>query len=200
MNRKSVGVLVASVSAGLVLLSACGESAGGAQHDAAPKPSESAVPAGVQSQYSVLEEEISEAGGETTSGEWRIGYIVEAAEPWFEPENGKQSFREPAKGETHHIEIIPMEKSSGRVIPDVPITVEVVDAQGKVVDSQKLNFYYSEFFHYANNFSIPENGKYTLRAKLSAPTFFRHGESGEQPALAQGAQVEFADVELTKEG
>jgi hypothetical protein len=159
-----------------------------------------AIPQGVVSQYTVLEQEIKDAGGETTVGPWRIAYIVEAAEPWFHAEGGQQHFREAAAGETHHIEIIPIEVATGRVIPDVPIQLEIVDAAGAVVDGKALNFYYGEFFHYANNFSIPKAGTYTLRAKLGAPTFLRHGEANEEPALAQGAEATFTGVELKIDG
>ena len=81
----------------------------------------------------------------------------------------------------------------------MPITLEVVDADGNVVQKQALNFYYSTFYHYANNFSIAEEGTYTLRATLGAPAFNRHGEESEGPALAEGVTVEFADVELNQE-
>lgn len=179
-----------------MLLSACTSGEAETEHqDKGPE-----VPKGVASQYSVLEEEIGEAGGETTSGPWRIAYIVEKAEPWFEGYNGEQKFHQPAEGETHHIEIIPIEAETGRIVPNVPITLEVVDAKGKVVDKQELNFLYSEFFHYANNFSVENAGKYTLRATLEAPTFLRHGEEGEEPPLAEDAKVEFDGVELTPEG
>lgn len=157
------------------------------------------VPAGVQKQYEVLSAEVAERGGKTTSGPWTVSYIVEAAEPWFERHGDGDVFRKPASGETHHIEIIPTESATGRIVPDVPITLEVVAADGEVVQKQKLNFYYSTFFHYANNFSIPEAGTYTLRATLDAPQFRRHGEEAEGPALADGAVVEFDDVELTQE-
>jgi hypothetical protein len=161
---------------------------------------DTAVPAGVQQQYEVLAAEVSERGGKTTSGEWTVSYIVEAAEPWFERNDDTEDvFREPRSGETHHIEIIPTETDSGRIVPDVPITLEVVAADGEVVQEKKLNFYYSTFFHYANNFSIPEDGPYTLRATLGAPTFFRHGEEADGPALAEGTTVEFGEVELSQE-
>lgn len=158
-----------------------------------------AVPEGVAAQYAQLAEEIASEGGETESGPWRIGYIVEPAEPWHERDGDGYSFREPADDETHHIEIIPFEAETGRVVPDVPIRVEIVDADGEVVDARDLNFYYAEFFHYANNFAVPEAGDYTLRATLEAPEFPRHGEEGDEPALAEGAQVEFTDVQLEPE-
>ena len=159
-------------------------------------PSTPAVPEGVASQYATVNEEIRAEGGETTSGEWRIGYIVEPAEPWHEFTGSGHAFREAATGETHHIEIVPFEKATGRIIPDVPIRLEVLDGSGKVVEAKSLNFYYAEFFHYANNFSIPAPGRYTLRAKLDAPTFPRHGESTDTPPLSSGVTVEFRNVEL----
>lgn len=154
----------------------------------------------MQKQYEVLAAEVAERGGKTTSGPWTVSYIVEAAEPWFERRGDQNdAFRKPSSDETHHIEIIPTESATGRIVPDVPITLEVVAADGEVVQKQTLNFYYSTFFHYANNFSIPEAGTYTLRATLGAPEFRRHGEEADGPALADGAVVEFDDVELSQE-
>ncbi|HET7532546.1 MAG TPA: iron transporter [Nocardioidaceae bacterium] len=157
------------------------------------------VPAGVAEQYSVLAQEVAERGGQAKTGEWTVSYIVEAAEPWHEAHEGETHFRQPTAQETHHIEIIPTETATGRIVPDVPITLQVRDAEGKVVDEKQLQFLHSTFFHYANNFEVPEEGKYTLRATLGAPGFARHGEEGEQPALAEGAEVEFEDVELARE-
>ncbi|AZS75039.1 hypothetical protein DDE74_32650 [Streptomyces lydicus] len=184
-----------------LVLSACG----GADSDkkpAAESKSKETAPAGVAHQHTVLAAEIAARGGKTRAGDFNVGYIVEAAEPWFHAEHGmhgKQVHRAPAKDETHHIEIIPMEAKTGRIVPDVPITLEVVDKGGKVVQAKELNFYYSEFFHYANNFSIPKGGKYTLRAKLDTPNFLRHGASGEKPALSEGATATFRNVELKPE-
>lgn len=155
------------------------------------------VPAGVNEQYAVLANEISEKGKTVESGEWTVNLIAEAAEPWFDKDGAH--FRAPEAGETHHIEIIPTETSTGRIVPNVPVTLEVVDAQDKVVQELELNFYYSTFYHYANNFTVPEAGTYTLRATLGVPEFNRHGEESETPALAKGTTVEFTDVELTKE-
>lgn len=185
----------------LVLLAACGGASGvvsGVVSGGNSAGSDAELPAGVVDQYSTLEAEVGDRGGQTTSGEWNIAYIVEAAEPWFESHEGHTRFRKPTSAETHHIEIIPTEKASGRIIPDVPITVEVIDAGGQVVDEKTLNFYYSTFFHYANNFSIPVDGQYTLRATLASPTFLRHGEETEGPALSEGATVTFEGVEISK--
>jgi len=157
------------------------------------------APAGVVEQYDTLAAEVSERGGRVEQGDWTVNYIVEAAEPWFEKHGGHTSYREPEAGETHHIEIIPTETASGRIVPDVPITLEIVDTRGKVVEKQDLHFYYSTFFHYASNFHVPRAGTYTLRATLGSPAFNRHGEESDGAALAAGVTVEFDDVELATE-
>jgi hypothetical protein len=174
-------------------LAAAGPSACGAEED----KDAFALPAGVVEQYEVLAEEIAEKGKTVESGAWTVNLITEAAEPWHEVHGmGHTEFRDVQAGETNHIEIIPVDTASGRIVPDVPITLEVIDADGKVVAKQKLNFYGSTFFHYANNFSIAEAGTYTIKATLEAPTFPWHGAEDEAPALSDGAVVEFDGVEL----
>jgi hypothetical protein len=167
---------------------------GGGAAETAPTAS-AGMPEGVATEQRLIAEEIAAEGGETPVGPWRIAYVVEPAEPWFE--DGE--FREPAPGETHHIEILPIEAETGRVIPEVPITLEVVDESGEVVDAKDLELFYAEFFHYANNFSIPEDGAYTLRARIEPPTFRRHGEERDEAPLSEGAEVEFENVELVTE-
>ncbi|HEU4423421.1 MAG TPA: hypothetical protein VFR67_12895, partial [Pilimelia sp.] len=153
MRKVTFRFLVAvPLALGLVACSGNNPSGSG-ESDAGNASGGSQVPAGVAKQYATLEREIKAEGGETTAGQWRVAYIVEPAEPWFISEGGRQVLREPATGETHHIEIIPFEAATGRVVPSVPIRLEVVDATGKVVDGKPLNFYYGEFFHYANNFT-----------------------------------------------
>lgn len=189
MKMKASLCLVATVAVatGSLVIAGCG-----GDEDSADASAGNTVPAGVTTQYELIEEEVGAEGGATTSGPWRIAYIVEPAEPWFE--DGQ--FREPTAAETHHIEIIPIEAATGRVVPEVPITLEVVDEAGEVVDSKPLAFYYAEFFHYANNFSVPGAGDYTLRATIEPPPFRRHGEASGEPALSEGAEVEFEDVHL----
>ena len=158
------------------------------------------VPAGVAEQYEVLAAEIAEKGKTVESGAWTVNLISEAAEPWHEVHGeGQTEFRDVKAGETNHLEIIPVDTASGRIVPNVPITLEVIDAAGDVVAADKLNFYGSTFFHYANNFSIAEAGTYTIKATLEAPTFPWHGAEDETPALADGAVVEFPNVKLGAE-
>lgn len=192
--KRRYPIASAALAVGALGLASCGGS-DDAAGDSEPVARSGEIPAGVVAQYETIEQEVAAEGGETASGPWRIAYVVEPAEPWFE----RERFREPAPGETHHIEILPIEAETGRVVPGVPITVEVRDADGEVVDRKPLRFFYAEFFHYANNFSIPEPGSYTLRARIEPPTFLRHGEESEGPALTEGAEVSFEGVELERE-
>lgn len=197
--RTSVGTLLITIPLALALVGCSDDgSPSGPETNPASAPGPE-VPAGVAEQYAIVEKEIKAEGGETRVGDWRIAYIVEPAEPWFVAEGGQHVHRAPAAGETHHIEIIPFEAKTGRIVPTVPIRLEVVDAAGTVVDAKPLNFYYAEFFHYANNFAIPQAGSYTLKATIEAPPFLRHGEQGETPALAEGATATFTGVELKPE-
>ncbi len=101
---------------------------------------EGSAPAGVVAEYETMAAEIAAEGGQRTSGKWRVGYIVEAAESWFETRGGKQVFRPVAGGETHHIEILPFEAATGRLVPDVPVRLEILDSSGKPVQAKRLRF------------------------------------------------------------
>jgi Fe2+ transport protein len=190
----SVAVLAASTAA-------CGGEQGNTGEPAAAgqKGGGAEVPRGVANQQSTMEEEIDAEGGEKRAGPLRIAYIVEPAEGWFERRNGELEWRPPARSETHHIEILPIEASTGRLVPQVPITLEVTDLNDEIVDRRRVSPYYGEFFHYANNFAVPQAGRYKLRATIEPPDLRRHGEKEHGPALAEGATVEFESVSLERE-
>ena len=156
---------------------------------------------GVTASYGTAQEEIDAEGGEQEIGDYRVGYIVEPAEPWWEGDPGNLTFREPAPGETNHIEILPFEAETGLLIPYMEGTLTVLNEVGEEVDSQPLQFYRGEFYHYANNFSLPESDTYKLRAEMQPPTFLRHEtEDREGRVLSEPLVVEFENVEISTEG
>ncbi len=156
---------------------------------------------GVIDSYGTAQAEIDAEGGEQEIGDYRVGYIVEPAEPWWEGDPGNLTLREPAAGETNHIEILPFEAHTGLLIPYMEGTLTVLDRAGEEVDSKPLQFYRGEFYHYANNFSLPQSGPYTLRAEMEPPTFLRHEtEVREGKVLTQPITVEFENVEISTEG
>ena len=157
---------------------------------------------GIVATYSVAQSEIDEEGGEQEVGEYRVGYIVEPAEGWWDGAPENLVWREPAAGETNHIEILPFEAETGLLVPGAEITLTVLNKAGEVVESKPLEFYRGEFHHYANNFGLPGSGTYALRAEIEPPTFLRHGtEEGEGRVLTEPVVVEFESVEIdTEEG
>lgn len=156
---------------------------------------------GVVASYEVARSEIEAEGGEQEVGDYRVGYIVEPAEPWWEGDPGNLTLREPASGETNHLEILPFEARTGLLIPYMEGTLTVLNEAGEEVESKPLEFYRGEFYHYANNFSLPQSGIYTLRAEMEPPTFLRHEtEVREGRVLTEPFVVEFENVEISTEG
>lgn len=163
----------------------------------APKSAPTESLQGVMDSYLLAQEEISTEGGEMEAGEYRVGYIVEPAEGWWEGDPQDPEWREPAAGETNHIEILPFDRETGLLVPYMDIELTVTDGSGTEVESKPLSFYYADFYHYANNFNIPEKGSYTLMAELSPPEFRRHGDAdGEGKVFTEPVQVEFDGVEI----
>ncbi len=157
---------------------------------------------GVVASYEVAQSKIDEEGGEQEVGEYRVGYIVEPAEGWWEGAPGNLAWRGPTAEETNHIEILPFEAETGLLVPGAEISLTVLDESGEVVESKPLEFYRGEFYHYANTFSLPRSGTYALRAEITPTTFLRHGtEEGEGRVLTEPVVVEFESVEIdTEEG
>jgi len=197
-------ILAWTVCAAALVVVGCGgdddEAGEGQTPEAAPAAQAARdVPSGVAAQYRQIAEEVAAEGGEQRVGPWRIAYIVEPAEGWFEQVGGELRWRAPAAGETHHIEILPIEAETGRLVPNVPIELEVLDAGGQRVARGRLAMYYAEFFHYATNFRVPRDGDYTLRATIGPPDLRRHGEQADGPPLAEGATATFEGVRLERE-
>lgn len=156
---------------------------------------------GVMESYAVAHEEIEAEGGEKEVGPYRVGYIVESAEGWWEGDPENLEWREPLSSETNHIEILPFAAETGELVPDAGVRLTILNEEGEPVGSKPLSFYRGEFYHYANNFSVPGSGEYTLEAEIEPPSFLRHGaEDGEGKVFTEPVSVEFENVEITVEG
>ncbi len=157
---------------------------------------------GVTDSYAIAQEEIEAEGGEQKVGEYRVGYIVEPAEGWWDGDPAVLQWRGPSGGKTNHIEILPFEAESGLLVPAMQINLTILDASVEEIESKPLEFYRGEFYHYANNFSLPESGAYTLKAELNPPGFRRHetDESSGGKVFTEAVTVESEDVEINTEG
>jgi hypothetical protein len=156
---------------------------------------------GVVDAYAVAQAEVEEEGGEKVVGPYRVGYIVEPAEGWWEGDPEDLEWREPLPSETNHLEILPFDEETGELVPEAEVTLTILNEEDEPVGSKPLSFYRGEFYHYANNFSVPGSGEYTLEAEIEPPTFLRHGtEEGEGRVLTEPVTVTFEDVEIDTEG
>ncbi|GGJ85257.1 hypothetical protein GCM10010123_13690 [Pilimelia anulata] len=182
-----------ALTAALLTLGAAGCCTRNRAAAAAPGPG---VPAGVAAEHAALAGEVAAAGGETTVGDWRVAYVVEKPRGWFTVAGGTHTLRKPAAGETHHLTVVPIEAATGRIVPDVPVTLQVLDAAGRPVDQRRLWFLRDSYYHYAHNFAVPRAGVYTLRATLGTPAFARYGADGDTPALSRGTVALFPGVRL----
>jgi hypothetical protein len=212
LRKKAIGavavfaLVLAAVGCGQEASKSEGKSGGGSASGGSGSGSGSAKASseefqGVIDSYGTAQAEIDgEEGGEQEVGDYRVGYIVEPAEGWWEGDPGNLTFREPAPGETNHIEILPFEARTGLLIPYIEGTLAVLNEAGQEVESKPLEFYRGEFYHYANNFSLPQSGTYTLRAEMEPPTFLRHEtEVREGRVLTESFVVEFENVDISTE-
>lgn len=177
----------------LALLTGCGSGGDPAGHASSP----GAVPTGVAAQHAALEGAIAQRGGRTTSGAWQIGYVAERAQGWYESAGGRLTYRAPGPGETHTIGVVLQEAATGRLVPGMPVRIEVVDRAGVVVDAQSAALRYGDYLSYVSNVTVPSPGRYGLRVFVGSPAVALAGEAGRRPPLAEGAAVTFADVDLT---
>ena len=154
----------------------------------------------VVASYAVAQEEIEEAGGEQEVGAYRIGYIAEPAEGWWDGDPTALQWRGPSGAETNHIEILPFEAETTLLVPGMRLDLTILDEAGEEIQSEPLKFYRGEFYHCANNFSLPGSGTYTLKAEQNPPGFRRHdaGEA-EGKVFTEVAILELENVEINTE-
>lgn len=143
--------------------------------------------AGVADAVQIADAEITENGGEKIVGDYRIGVIVEAAEPFTIVDNGELTRLEPAD-ETHHLEVVLRDVNTKRPLPDAGITITILDADGNAVAERQAYQLWAEFQHYANNFTL-EPGEYTMRVDVTPPAVGRHADLSHR--LVAPAQTEF---------
>lgn len=123
----------------------------------------------------MTEQFVKQRGGQKTFGDYQVAYMLDPPKGWYEMKDGTLTWKPPAPGETQHIEVAVMDSLTGQPIPVGPITLDVVDQQGSVVQSQQLAYYWHPMAdHYGANYSIPTAGSYNFRVRAPAPDFRRH--------------------------
>ncbi|GGK26310.1 hypothetical protein GCM10010124_18700 [Pilimelia terevasa] len=152
--------------------------------------------AGAAAGSAALDRDIRDGGGQTTMDEWRVAYVVGRPQGWQQLVGGVHTFRAPLPTETHHVAVVPIEAATGRIVPDVPVTLQVLDSAGTVVDQRRLWFLHrADYYRYGHNVAVPTPGAYTLKVVLGTPTFARvAAAAADVPALNRGTVAVFPNV------
>jgi hypothetical protein len=108
--------------------------------------------------------------------DYTVGVTVEEAEGmWRRADENTLVWSEPKQGlENAHVEVVVADRADGRFIPDLDVSVEVLDGE-RSLGRKRLPFLWHPFvYHYGHNWSVPHAGKYTVAVHIGAPTFYRH--------------------------
>jgi len=145
----------------------------------------------------MMQDMVKQKGGQRTVGDYKVAYMLDHPEGWYEMTNGKLTWRPPAAGETQHIEVAVMDSLTGKCLPMPQVTADVIDQSGSTVQSQQLMYLWHPMVdHYGANFSIPNAGTYSLRVRAPAPDFRRHDQQlGDR--FTSPLDVTFTNVKIT---
>lgn len=137
----------------------------------------------------------ADSGGEKKAGNYVVAYAVENAEGMYKLKDGELKWQKPGK-KNSHIEISVRDGADDRFIPQLDVTVTVLDESGKEIGSHKQEFLWHPWlFHYGRNWELPGDGKYTLKVDIKAPKFMRHDKKNGL-RFAEDVQVVFENVKI----
>lgn len=142
-----------------------------------------------------MAQEVADTGGIQQVGEYLVGYAIEEAEGMYQLIDGELVWHNP--GDTNaHVEVAVCDAADGRFIPGLEVSATLVSPSGQELGpfSQEL-VWHPMLYHYARNWSLPEDGEYTLRVHVEPPTFMRHDEINGRRFTAP-VDVEFTGVPI----
>jgi hypothetical protein len=129
------------------------------------------------------------------AGDYEVGLAVEEAEGMWEWRAGELNWRNP-KSENCHIEVCVRDRADGRFIPDLDLTVTLLDAEGCELGIHWQPFLWHPWlYHYGRNWEVPQEGTYGVRVRVEPPTFMRHDHENER-CYRERIDVEFDGLEI----
>ncbi len=141
--------------------------------------------------------DVADDGGLQEAGDYLVGYAVEEAEGMYELEDGQLVWHNP--GDTNlHLEIAVCDAGDGRFVPGLDVTATLVTPGGDELGphAQKL-VWHPMIYHYARNWTLPEDGEYRLRVHIEPAPFMRHDEINGR-RFAEPVDVEFPGVKVKR--
>jgi uncharacterized protein involved in high-affinity Fe2+ transport len=129
------------------------------------------------------------------AGDFEIAVAVEEAEGMWEPQNGELEWHNP-EDENCHVEVCVRDAADGRFVPELDVTVTLVDPDGNELGTHAQPFLWHPWlYHYGRNWTVPEEGEYRIRVRVEAPRFARHDhENGCR--FREAVEVEFGGVQI----
>ena len=136
------------------------------------------------------------AHGETRRvGDYLLAWSVEEAEGLYHRQDGHFEWEEPPD-KNAHVEIIVCDGADGRFIPELDVTVTLIDPSGKELGTHRQPFLWHPWvYHYGRNWTVPREGDYQLRVRVDAPNFPRHDKKNGR-RYAEPVEVTFDTVHI----
>ena len=102
--------------------------------------------------------------------EYKIGFIAEGPEPIWLWKEGKLGLRPIARTDTHHLEIVLLDKASGQLVPNAPVTLVLREEKGDREISVPMHPLLSDFAHYGTTLEVPA-AEYIVQVRVDPPGF-----------------------------
>ncbi|UNX55062.1 iron transporter [Georgenia sp. TF02-10] len=144
-----------------------------------------------------MAQNVAHDGGEQPAGQYLVGYAVEDAEGMYHLEDGALVWHNP-EGENAHVEVAVRDAADGRFVPGLHVTATMVTPSGQELGPHVQELvWHPMLYHYARNWTLPEDGEYTLRVHIDPPTFMRHDEINGR-RFAEPVDVDFTGVRIAR--
>ena len=142
-------------------------------------------------------QEVAHGGGSKRAGDYTVGYAIEDAEGMYRFQDGQLTWQNPGE-ENVHVEITVQDAGDGRFVPAVAVSATLVTPDGQELGpyDQEL-VWHPMLYHYARNWTVPQDGEYTLRVHIDPPAFMRHDEVNGR-RFTEPVDVEFTGVAIRR--
>ena len=124
-----------------------------------------------------------------------VAYAIEQADAVCELVDDEWHWREP-QDENIYLHISVRDASDQRFLPGLTVYATFSDSAGNIVGIHRQPFIWHPWlYHYGGNWQLPNDGLYTLKVRIEAPTFHRRDMSCGQRYL-EPVEVEFRHVKI----
>jgi hypothetical protein len=128
------------------------------------------------STYGQALQAMDEESGAVTqrAGDYLVAFVQENAEGMYELQDGRLVWREAAEEANAHLEIAVADAADGRFVPELHITLTVLEGDREVFTTTMPFLWHPYLYHYGTNAKVPGEGPYSIRVRIDPPTFMRH--------------------------